>query len=165
MVYNISYNQEYFDQYYDIILYSVFVGLGFACFENIIYVTTSNQALQTALLRSVTAIPGHACFQTLMGYFLSNCKFKLHGSFNKNIIFSIIIPTFLHGLYDYLLLSNNLLFLLFYFIFLIILFVITIKKIKQSVKYDKEKIGFNFCPYCNSYIEYNFCPKCGYKKN
>ena len=116
MIYKISYNSKYFDQYYDIILYSVFVGLGFACFENVIYVLGSEQALQTAILRSLTAIPGHACFQTMMGYFLGNSKFKLHGSFKKNLILSVIVPTILHGIYDYLLLSNNLLFLIILFL-------------------------------------------------
>lgn len=164
MIYKISYNSEYFDQYYDIILYSVFVGLGFACFENVIYVLGSEQALQTAILRSLTAIPGHACFQTMMGYFLGNSKFKLHGSFKKNLILSIIVPTILHGIYDYLLLSNNLLFLIIYFVFLISMFIITIIKIRQSVKYDKERIDPNICPRCNSYIEFNYCPTCGYKK-
>ena len=38
MIYKISYNSREFDQAYDIILYSVLVGLGFACFENIIYI-------------------------------------------------------------------------------------------------------------------------------
>ena len=164
MIYKISYDQEYFDQYFDIILYSVFVGLGFACFENIIYVSTSSQALQTALLRSITAIPGHACFQTIMGYFLGNCKFNLNGTFKKNLTLSIVVPTILHGIYDYLLLSNNLLFLLIYFIFIIILFVVTVKKIKQSIKYDKERINSNICPRCNTYIKFNYCPTCGYKK-
>lgn len=164
MIYNISYNQKDFDQYYDIILYSVFVGLGFACFENVIYVLGSNQAFQIAILRSLTAIPGHACFQTMMGYFLSNCKFKLHGSFNKNIILSIIIPTILHGIYDYLLLSNNLSFVIIYLFFIIGMFIITVVKIKQSVKYDKKRINSNICPNCNSYIEFNYCSNCGYKK-
>ena len=38
VIYKIAYNHQDFDQYFDIILYSVFVGLGFACLENILYV-------------------------------------------------------------------------------------------------------------------------------
>ena len=37
-VYNISYNSKEFDQMYDMIVYAVFVSLGFACIENIFYV-------------------------------------------------------------------------------------------------------------------------------
>ena len=38
MVYNIGYKNKEFDEIYDIIIYSVFVALGFAAFENILYV-------------------------------------------------------------------------------------------------------------------------------
>ena len=34
----ISYNDNAFNEYYDAILYCVFVALGFACFENLLYV-------------------------------------------------------------------------------------------------------------------------------
>ena len=136
MIYKISYNSEYFDQYFDIVLYSVYVGLGFACFENLLYIASSNSALEIAIFRSITAVPAHACFQTYMGYFLGNNKFKNYNK-KRNMTLSILIPTLLHGLYDYLLLMNNLLFLIIYIIFIIILFIITIIKIKNIVKLDK----------------------------
>ena len=38
MLYNISYNDKNFNETYDMIIYSVFVSLGFALIENILYV-------------------------------------------------------------------------------------------------------------------------------
>ena len=38
MIRNLGYNNRDFDQIYDIIVYSVFVGLGFAAIENLFYV-------------------------------------------------------------------------------------------------------------------------------
>ena len=38
MVYNMAYKNKEFDELYDIIVYSVFVALGFAAFENVLYI-------------------------------------------------------------------------------------------------------------------------------
>ena len=48
-------------------VYAVFVSLGFALWENISYVL--HFGFQTAIVRSLTAIPGHACFGVFMGAF------------------------------------------------------------------------------------------------
>lgn len=76
MVYKISYNHKEFDQFYDIVLYSVLVSLGFACLENILYVLENEFPIYTAIYRSITAIPAHACFGVMMGYYLGLSKNK-----------------------------------------------------------------------------------------
>lgn len=162
VIYKIAYNHQDFDQYFDIILYSVFVGLGFACLENILYVFTSETAFTIAILRSITAVPGHACFQTYMGYYLGNSKFGDLKDSKKNKILSILIPIILHGLYDYLLLSANYILLIIYLIFIITMFILTIKKIKKIVLLDEKNLSI--CPNCHIKIESNFCPNCGYQK-
>lgn len=175
IIYKFSYNDENFDQFFDIILYSVLVGLGFACFENILYISTSTIALQTALLRGITAVPAHACFQTFMGYYLSLNKFKNTNKTKKYFILSLVIPIILHGIYDFLLFSGTLTevlisktnssFLLLTFItFLIIMYIATILKINKVVKIDKNILNENNCPNCNILITDNFCPFCGHKK-
>ena len=54
-----------FDCQYDGVVYAVFVALGFALWENIGYVAI--YGFSTALVRAVTAVPGHACFGVFMG--------------------------------------------------------------------------------------------------
>ncbi len=54
-----------FNYQFDGVVYAVFVSLGFALWENISYVAT--YGFQVALLRAVTAIPGHACFGVFHG--------------------------------------------------------------------------------------------------
>lgn len=56
-----------FNCQFDGVVYAVFVSLGFALWENISYVVM--YGLGTALVRAVTAIPGHACFGVFMGAF------------------------------------------------------------------------------------------------
>lgn len=160
MIYSISYNNKEFDQAFDIIIYSVFVGLGFACFENIIYILGSDSNITTAILRGITAVPAHTCFQTIMGYYLYLSKIK---DKRKNIILSIIIPIILHGSYDLFIFSKiGWLFLLF-IVLLIFIIIYANSKIKKLIEIDKANLK-PFCPQCGNKINYQFCSKCGYKK-
>ena len=134
MVYFISYKSPHYDQFYDIILYAVFVGLGFACFENLLY-TIPNNDLFVTLFRGITAIPAHASYQTIMGYYLTLSKYypqkkKLY------IGLSIIVPVILHGLYDFFLYLNNFIFVVIFLIFIVLLFVFTILKTNQILNID-----------------------------
>lgn len=141
MIYKISYHHRDFDQLYDIILYSVLVGLGFACLENLLYTTSSNN-IWVAVFRGITAIPAHACFQTFMGYYLTLAKFK-KGNQNKYKNLSLIIPVLLHGTYDFLLLSGNIVLVCSFFIFIVFLFIITIIKVKKIINIDKNNLNLD----------------------
>ncbi|MFM7983094.1 MAG: PrsW family intramembrane metalloprotease, partial [Candidatus Fonsibacter sp.] len=59
---------KHFDQYYDGILYAIFISMGFALFENLLYVYDGG--MQVALVRAVLTVPGHMLFAIPMGYFL-----------------------------------------------------------------------------------------------
>lgn len=136
-VYKLEYNDNEFNHLYDGIVYAAFVSLGFACFENILYVMQSG--VQTAIVRALLAIPGHLCDGIMMGYYLSMAKLALCNNnktlSKKNIILSLLIPTLAHGVYDYLIFasdaSNNNLFMLAFFAFVIFFFTLASKKVKQ----------------------------------
>lgn len=141
MVYALGYNNKEFDELYDMIIYAVFVSLGFAFFENIIYVLDSRE-IKIALVRALFALPAHACNGVFMGYHLSLAKYseeKIKKKNYKEIIISILIPTILHGIYDFCLLAKNRLFLYVFFIFTINLTIISILKINQ-ISRSKKKI-------------------------
>ena len=101
----VGYNNREFDEVYDVIVYAVFASLGFACFENVLYVF--NNGLGNAVLRGLLAVPGHTCFGISMGFFLSRAKVaQLNGNksvYSKNIFLSMLVPMVLHTLYDTLL--------------------------------------------------------------
>ena len=96
-------NKPYVDEPYDGILYSVMVSMGFAFVENIFYVF--EHGLGVGIMRAFTAIPAHATFAAVMGYFLGKAKFN--GNFIGNTIFGILGAVLLHGFYDYFLFINN----------------------------------------------------------
>ena len=159
MIYKVSYNNKEFDQAYDIILYSVFVGLGFATFENIIYII-GNPNIETTILRGLTAVPAHVCFQCIMGYYLYYSKLN---KYQKAITLGLIIPTLLHGAYDFLIFTGFFIMILFDLGLLISLFLFFNIKIKKLIEIDKTNLKL-YCPNCGTKINYIYCSNCGYKK-
>ena len=88
-----------FNEQFDGIVYAVMVSMGFAATENIMYVIEGG--FQTAVLRTFTAIPAHATFAVLMGYFMGKAKFSKHRiGYNLLGLFCAIL---FHGTYDYFL--------------------------------------------------------------
>lgn len=165
MVMLVGYTQNEFDETYDILIYSVFVSLGFAFIENIIYVINL-QSLKTALVRAISAVPSHACDAVFMGYFLSIAKQyalrKEKSKEKKYIILSIIIPTILHGLYDFLIMSNIEGSFQVFLIFVIMLYIISIKRLKKISTTSKSlKRRNKFCRNCGKLIDSNLCRNCG----
>lgn len=91
-------NKE-FNEPFDGIVYAVMVSMGFAATENISYVLEGGY--QTALLRAFTAVPAHATFAILMGYYMGKAKFS-----NNKIILNLAglaLATLFHGAYDFFL--------------------------------------------------------------
>ncbi len=100
-----AYPSKKFDEPLDGIVYSVMVSMGFATLENILYVFQSaqtGQGYQVAFLRMFLAVPAHATFGVLMGYYAGKAKFAQHG---KTILLltGLIWAVLFHGLYDFFL--------------------------------------------------------------
>ncbi len=93
----ILYNNAHFNEPFDGIVYSIMVGMGFATFENIMYVSQGGVA--TAVMRMFTAVPAHATFAILMGYFLGKAKFEHKKGYMA--IIGLLAATAFHGAYDY----------------------------------------------------------------
>lgn len=93
----ILYNNANFNEPFDGIVYSVMVSMGFATFENILYVTDGG--ISTALMRMFTAVPAHATFAILMGFYLGKAKFEHKKSYYA--IHALGVATLFHGAYDY----------------------------------------------------------------
>lgn len=129
-----GYNNSAFDEKYDIIVYAVFVSLGFAFFENILYVFTSD-SIAVGITRALLAVPGHACDSIFMGYYLTLAK-QAHLKGNTELekqhkIKSILVPTLLHGIYDFCLFVEYDFFVMIFFIFVVFLYVVSLQKIRE----------------------------------
>ena len=98
-----------FDEFFDGIVYACFIGLGFACVENMMYVFGSESfgaAFHTGVMRALLSVPGHFLFAVIMGYFLGMAKFRPQQR-RKYLILSYVCPMIAHGLFDYLLMLSS----------------------------------------------------------
>lgn len=86
-----------FDEPMDGIVYGVAASLGFAALENVMYVFDGGY--QIALARAVTAVPAHAMFGAVMGYYVGRAAFASHLKASLYIR-ALAVPILLHGLYD-----------------------------------------------------------------
>ena len=91
-----------FDEPMDGVVYGVAVALGFATLENVLYI--SGGGMGVAILRALTAVPGHAFAGAIMGYYVGQAKFRPQQR-GKLLTLALAVPIVLHGLYDFPLLT------------------------------------------------------------
>lgn len=146
------YNDAEFNHMYDAIIYCVFISLGFALVENILYVfrsevTTAN-GLLIGIFRALTTIPCHTFNGTVMGYYLGLSK---HYDINKNVeeakkymFLSLIVPILLHTFYDTLIFMGNILTVIYFGMYVIFMIITSIRIIGRVSSIDKNFDGSKY---------------------
>ena len=97
------YPEPQINEPFDGIVYAGFISLGFATLENVYYVL--DKGLAVGIVRMFLAVPAHAIFGIIMGFFVGGAKFyekKRAGL----IALGLLVPAFLHGFYDFFLMVN-----------------------------------------------------------
>ena len=97
----VPYRSKAFNEPFDGITYSVMVAMGFATLENIIYV--ANGGYQVAIMRMLTAVPAHATFGIIIGYYLGLQKIKGIKSIGLK---GLLMAATLHAAYDFFILVS-----------------------------------------------------------
>lgn len=180
-----TWKSKNFNYSYDAIVYAVCVSLGFAAIEDVEYIFLYGWS--AAISRMFTAIPGHASFAVLMGFFYSKAKYaSLTGKkkeYKKYIRLTTLVPIIIHGIYDAILMGANesgedivvLFAVITWIAFVIALFVVCCILIRKSSKNDfcivtmPEKVQAVYKPQyegswicsCGGENKYNFCSRCG----
>lgn len=132
--------EKNFNEKLDGIIYSIFLSLGFATVENIIYVfcESSSQVLQIGITRGLISIPGHIMFAITMGYYISKYKFSVEKLKKREyLIMSILIPILLHGVFDFILMIKYKWTIYVFVIYMIFLFKINLDKLDYYVANSK----------------------------
>ena len=134
-----SWKSIHFNCLYDGLIYSVFVSLGFAISENILYVYS--YGLQTAFLRAFTAIPAHVCFGVVMGAYYSKARMLANqgreSSARQNKILGLLLAVFLHGLYDYFLFDPAIDYFYLWLGLVVIIYIIIFATVRVASKKDR----------------------------
>jgi RsiW-degrading membrane proteinase PrsW (M82 family) len=126
-LYIIIWRNPNFNEKFDGIVYAVFVSLGFALVENIMYVT--GYGFEVGLNRAWTAVPAHAIFGITMGYYfgIAHMYKELKNSYLWK---AFLVPFLLHGIYDFILMAGIPQLLVLFIPFLIYLYIIGFKRMK-----------------------------------
>lgn len=134
-----SWRDPNFNYMFDGIVYSVFVSLGFAAFENIKYVFS--YGLSVALPRALLAVPGHLGFAVFMGIFYRRAKLcESRGqSFGAkvNMALGYAAAVLLHGFYDSCCMIGTSRATTIFVIFVIAMYFIVFGMIKYASREDR----------------------------
>ncbi|HRW99824.1 MAG TPA: PrsW family glutamic-type intramembrane protease [Cyclobacteriaceae bacterium] len=95
----ILYRNKNFNEPFDGIVYAVMVSMGFATLENVLYAFEGGVGV--AIFRMFTAVPAHATFAVLMGYYLGKAKHEHKKGYYA--LHALGIAALFHGAYDYFL--------------------------------------------------------------
>lgn len=139
-----------FDERFDGIVYAVFVSMGFAFVENVLYIYDGmDNVRQVAHARAIFAVPAHALFAIAMGYGMGLARFsnRASGWLLTGGLFSAII---IHGTYDFLLMYADFLsdvnesfsafIMLLFYIFVILMWIAGFKRMKNLIEEDKWRL-------------------------
>ena len=128
-----------FNCQFDGVVYAVFVSLGFALWENLGYVAM--YGLSTALVRAVTAVPGHACFGVFMGVYYGRAKrYDNDGDFVKAKrcrTMAVLMPALLHGAYDFIATMEDPSCEWVFLVFVLALFAVALKLVRVGSRSDR----------------------------
>lgn len=137
-LYRRTWNDANFNFRFDGIVYSVFVSLGFAAFENITYVF--NYGLSVAPARAVLAIPAHMGFSVFMGLFYGYARLAADDGRTAAKRFDLAVgylsAVFLHGFYDSCAMLQSAGTTTIFLVFVAAMFISAFRLIRRSAKTD-----------------------------
>ena len=133
-----TWRDKEFNYLFDGVVYSAFVSLGFAAFENIHYVF--NYGLSVALARALLAIPGHLSFSIFMGVYYGRARLYANrgnrAASKINLLFGYLFATVLHGFYDTCAMLSTMFSTILFLIFIILMFTAAFRTLKRESNRD-----------------------------
>ena len=141
-----TWKEPEFNCQFDGVVYGVFVSLGFALWENINYVLSLG--LSGALIRAVTAIPGHACFGVFMGTWYGMAKRREgagdYDGAKRMRVRALLVPAVLHGFYDFVATYNSDVMNIVFLVFVILMFITAWRLVKHVSANDAYIENYRF---------------------
>lgn len=165
-----------FNSLFDGLIYSVFVSLGFAALENVMYVT--RYGWLNAFTRAVMSVPAHMFFAVLMGYYYS--LWHMYDLARKQervlkaqalilpktkefpvtryLVLSLLMPVLAHGWYDYCCTIGTTIGTVMLYFFLLFLYAYCFGKISKFSKGDMRDTTYSIIlvvrkyPYLADYL-------------
>ncbi len=138
-LYKFTFKSPHFNYRFDGVVYAVFVSMGFAILENILYVFQGG--LGVAISRALLALPLHAACGVYMGIAYGQQKVNSlykPASFGSVARACLPVPILIHGFYDSCAFSAEKypIFLLVFVVFVILVFILTLRQLKKASQTD-----------------------------
>ena len=134
--------EKYFNEKLDGIIYSMFLSLGFATLENVLYILKEDKStvMEVGLIRAIISTPAHMLFAITMGYYISKYKFSTE-KFKKReyLILSVLIPILIHGVFDFILMIKTTWATILFLLYLIYLWKISLDKVDIYTDYARKR--------------------------
>ncbi|KOA19697.1 protease PrsW [Clostridium homopropionicum DSM 5847] len=140
VVLRFAFRSREFNEKLDGIIYAAYSALGFATIENVMYVVfryTANPYV--GIYRGVLSVPAHLLFAVTMGYYLSLAKFSSsREEYEYYLKKSLRVPAILHGIFDFILMSEVSFLLALFIPFVAYLWIVNLRKLNRYYKESKE---------------------------
>lgn len=148
------FDNKYYDDIYDGLVYMMLIALSFAGLENVMYAfseSTIQESISLSIMRDITTIPLHVICGIIIGYFLSLSSFsKDKEKKYVNVLVALLLSGALHGTFNSLMnllgnlninYNNSLQVILFealpLILIMIALFIVAVKFIKKNIKLNE----------------------------
>ncbi len=135
-----------FNYRFDAVVYAVCVSLGFAAFENVMYIF--GFGLGVAPLRAITAIPLHCIAGVFMGHYYGEAKFaEYRHAWTAMHVFNVlamVIPVALHGFYDFAASSDTPTLSMIFLVYVVVLDIIAFLSVRAYAKEDRPVVNETF---------------------
>ena len=135
----VTWRNPNFNYRFDAVVYTVFTSLGFAGFENVLYVF--QYGLSVAIPRAILSIPGHMAFAVVMGVFYGRAKLAQRygedGTCRRALRSAYLWAVVLHGFYDACLMVGTGFSTLLFLIYVIVMYVSIFRLVKKESLSDE----------------------------
>lgn len=142
-LYKNAYRHPAFNYRFDGVVYAVFVSLGFALVENVLYV--AQFGLQVGLVRALLSVPLHGVCGVYMGIAFGRLKARtLHAP--AGLLSAgghcLPLPVLIHGFYDFCLSRQSRYSLLLFILFVAAVFFLCLRRLRTASRQDAPFNGF-----------------------
>lgn len=149
-LYKFFWKNNCFDERFDGIVYAVFVSLGFAFVENVLYISSDvSHAESVAYARAFFAVPAHSLFAVAMGYGMGMAKFSNNRA-DAYIVRGLLSAIFIHGTYDFLLMyaeelasineSFSTFITMMFYLFVLCMWIVGLRRINSLLEADQWRL-------------------------
>ncbi len=135
----LTWKQAAFNYRFDGIVYSVFVSMGFAALENLLYLI--GYGLSAAPQRALLAVPAHMGFAVFMGFFYGNAKSLDSRGVSDSALISLAMAylsaVVQHGFYDACILVGSTVSTVLFFLFIAVMVYAVVRILRRGRRNDQ----------------------------